>query len=98
LQGDVDANLSAIELILKEAHTKQLDLVLFAELFVTGYDVPPEELKLLSFELGGEALGRIAAMAKDAQVGVAVGYSEVDPTTTTYYNSCVLFDATGNMM
>ena len=100
VRGDTDANLMVVETVMKLARSKGLDLVLFGELFLSGYDICKEEMQNCSFSLNEsneKNLGPIYNIAKENNCGIAVGYSE-DGDDGCLYNSCCLVDANGTLV
>lgn len=95
VKGDVSANLAIVEAILEEASAKHLELVLFPELFLTGYDLKKDDLQALAVS-SPDGLGDLSRLAKQYSCGLAIGYPEIEGTT--YYNSCVLIDSEGNQV
>jgi NAD+ synthase len=87
--GDLDAN--AAKLIAMRARAAELgaDLVVFPELFITGY--PPEDLVLkLAFQAA--ARGRVEALARELAPGPAVLVGTVWPEGGKVYNAVALID------
>jgi predicted amidohydrolase len=94
VRGDVAANLTIVEAVVKECQLKKVDLVLFPELFATGYDCDEEEFQALAFD-PAEDLKYFSELARDTGVAIAIGYPELGGSVL--YNSCVLIDASGNV-
>jgi predicted amidohydrolase len=93
VRGDVEANLAIVEAALTECGHRQIDLVLFPELFLTGYDCSFEEFQTLAQYPAD--LERVAEMARSHNCAIAIGYPEIgDPVL---YNSCALFDSKGRL-
>ena len=108
---DVPANLQTMNDVLVEARAMGVDLVLFPELFLSGYDCRAVAFRRLGLDTaqygrvsrraaleGGAALEplvRISDMARECGVAVAFGYCERGEKER-FYNSCLLFDAEGS--
>ena len=105
---DVAANLQTINDVLVEALAMGVDLVLFPELYLHGYDARALVMRRLALDTslygrisrgaaleggaGLEPLVRISDMARECGVAVAFGYCERGGKER-FYNSCMLFDA-----
>jgi NAD+ synthase len=87
--GDIDANLAKLTLMRARAGALGADLVVFPELFVTGY--PPEDLVLKpAFQRAARA--RVEALAGELGPGPAVLTGTVWPEEGKVYNAVVLVD------
>src|SRR5882762_3549455 len=64
--GDFPGNLARARAARAEAHAAGADLILFSELFITGY--PPEDL-VLKPAFQTDAMEAVAALAKDTNDG-----------------------------
>jgi predicted amidohydrolase len=110
---DVAANLQTINDVLVEALAMGVDLVLFPELYLHGYDARALVMRRLALDTslygrisrgaaleggaGLEPLVRISDMARECGVAVAFGYCERGGKER-FYNSCMLFDAEGSLV
>lgn len=74
--ADVDANLKAILSLVKDSDA---DLVVFPELFLTGY-VIKDDTRTCALELGSEPVRRISAAAKKHRRAVVFGMPEKSPS------------------
>uniref|UniRef100_A0A7S1T8W6 CN hydrolase domain-containing protein n=1 Tax=Tetraselmis chuii TaxID=63592 RepID=A0A7S1T8W6_9CHLO len=94
--GVTSANLTAVEGVLREAATQRnAALVVFPELFLCGYDCSKEQLQEgAAVGLDSDSLTRVAALAAELRVAVALPYAEL-ASQSRLFNSCALFDATG---
>ncbi len=87
VRGDVEANLARMERTIAEA---KADLVVFPELFLTGYSARDEH-KRLAEDLDGPSVGRVRDMAKASGATVVFGMPERDTVKRgVIYNSAVL--------
>jgi predicted amidohydrolase len=100
-------NLATLEKTLVEAKQKGLDLVLFPELFLCGYDTSPSLIRSIARELMAAADGtfceQLRQCAADSGVAVAVGYPEWEPADGDsgdglIYNACCIVDQTGQVI
>jgi NAD+ synthase len=85
--GDIDGNIAKLREMRARAGTLGADLVVFSELFVTGY--PPEDL-VLKPAFPAAARARIEALARDLEPGPAVITGTVWPENGHVYNAVVL--------
>ncbi|MFA5900006.1 MAG: NAD+ synthase [Hyphomicrobium sp.] len=87
--GDIDGNIALVGELRARAASLGADLIVFPELFVTGY--PPEDLVLKpAFALAARA--GVEAFARDAGSGPAVLVGTVWPEAGHVYNAVVLID------
>jgi len=87
--GDLDGNIAMLRKACEEAATLGADLVVFPELFVTGY--PPEDL-VLKPAFAAAARARVEALANDLGDGPGVLVGTVWPQDGHVYNAVVLID------
>ena len=98
LKPDLDANFSTITRFLKEASQKDVDLVVFPELALTGY--PPQDRSTLDYvnqEKTEEALKDLQEMAKDLQISFALGAAWKDQNQV-WRNRAFLVDEKGDIL
>lgn len=87
--GDISGNIALLRSAMGEASAAGADLVVFPELFVTGY--PPEDLVMRpSFTLAARAA--VQALAKEFTDGPAMLLGTVWPEGGAVYNAAVLID------
>jgi NAD+ synthase len=87
--GDIDANVAKLVAMRARAAALGADLVVFPELFITGY--PPEDLVLKpAFQMAARA--RVEALAAELGPGPAVLTGTVWPQDGAVYNAAVLLD------
>ena len=87
--GDLDGNIAKLVEMRAEAHGLGADLIVFPELFVTGY--PPEELVLKpAFQLA--ARRRVEALAAELGPGPGVLTGTIWPEGGKVYNAVALLD------
>ena len=87
--GDLDGNIAKLVEMRARAHTLGADLVVFPELFVTGY--PPEDLVLRpAFQLA--ARRRVETLAAELGPGPGVLTGTIWPEEGNVYNALVLLD------
>ena len=93
VRGDVEANVCILEAVLKDCKIKGIDVVLFPELFLSGYDLSIEEFHTIAFNYEDDFV-YICDLAKENNCAIAVGYPEL-VDNTVLYNSCILIDSSG---
>ena len=93
----ITSNTSTIATIAAEARANDVDIILFPELFLTGYNIPPARQKQLAISQHGEEMSVLRCIASTNEVAIAFGYAENDPNEECdkTYNSCILLDGTG---
>jgi NAD+ synthase len=87
--GDIDGNIAKLREMRARAAGLGADVVVFSELFVTGY--PPEDL-VLKPAFPAAARARLEALAADIGPGPAVLTGTVWPENGHVYNAVVLID------
>jgi predicted amidohydrolase len=97
-KGDPSSNLKKMSSAIKEASAKGADLVCFAELFYSGYDIDKETLENLAVYFDGPETAKIREMAKEYGIHVFFSYPERDRETGKVYISAMLIDDAGNIL
>ncbi len=87
--GDIEANAGKLVAMRRDAAARGADLVVFPELFVTGY--PPEDL-VLKPAFQAAARRRVEELARELGPGPAVLVGTVWPEGGKVYNAAVLLD------
>jgi NAD+ synthase len=87
--GDIQGNLKRARAALEQARALGADLVLFSELFITGY--PPEDL-VLKPAFQTDAMDAVKALAKDTAGGPGVLIGTPWVQDGALYNAVVLLD------
>lgn len=96
IRGDVRAVCDVVKRTLEQAATLELDIVVFPELFLQGYDTGVEALRLLAVKIDSDEIAELRAMAFRYELAIAIGYAERDDDII--YNSCCLIDAGGSVV
>ena len=93
LVGDVWGNVNKVSHAIKEARAQDADLVLFSELFLSGY--PPEDLVLHANFIADVAKGieLIAQETKEGKTACLVGAPYYDKDKEKLYNAAFLLEA-----
>jgi predicted amidohydrolase len=92
--GDVPANLATIRRVATHAATEGARLVVFPELFTTGYNMG-SRLRELAEPVPGPSLDAIGAAAADAGIAILTGFCERDGERL--FNSAVLVERDGGL-
>ena len=76
------------------------ELLIFPELFLSGYRVPGEKMKMVAEERDGPSFQALSKTARESNIAVLYGYPEVDRSSGTpvYYNSAQLIDRDGTSL
>ena len=90
VMGDIPGNLARARAARRVAHAAGADLILFSELFITGY--PPEDL-VLKPAFQSDAMEAVKAFAKDTADGPAVLIGTPWVKEGALYNGVALLDA-----
>ena len=97
---DGECNLPKMKEELSKAAAVGAELLIFPELFLTGYHVPGEEMKRLAEERDGASFRELSRTARESNIAVLYGYPEVDRSSgaPVYYNSAQLIDRDGTSL
>ena len=90
--GHIEASLAVMRQTAATALAQGAGLVIFPEMFLTGYNVGAAVFKLAE-PVDGPSFQRAAAIARQAGVALLYGYPERDGDAV--YNSALLIDRTG---
>lgn len=97
VEGDKEANLSKLVEGVHDAARRGADMVVFPEMYLTGYP-PTLEVATLAEPVEGESLQRVARVARQHGIHVVVGFPELDASTSAVYNSAAFIDRTGQVV
>ncbi|OBC12090.1 carbon-nitrogen hydrolase [Mycobacterium sp. 852013-50091_SCH5140682] len=92
--ADVQANLARLVETVRTAAICGAELVVFPEMYVTGYNIGERDVRSLAEPVDGPAIAFIRQVARDASVHVCVGYPELGDGGKIY-NSAVICDPRG---
>ena len=98
--GDVSFNLKRMKEQMNKASAVGAEMILFPELFLSGYCVPAEQMKKMAEERNGPSFQELSKAAKEANIAVLYGYPEVDRSSGSevFYNSAQLIDKDGSAL
>ena len=91
--GKVDKNLEIIHRSAFSASRQGADLIIFPELFLTGYNIGNASHSLAE-PADGPSCHKVAGIAHEADIALLYGYTE--RLNTDVYNSALLVDRDGN--
>ncbi len=86
---DKEKNLKEAEKIVKEAAAKGTDVVLFPEMFPTGYTVF-DKLEELQEDMNGFSVQRFVSLAKEYHMMIIFGFVEKNPNGKPFNSSCII--------
>ncbi len=90
------ANIALIGTAACAAATMGAQLIVFPELFVTGYNIPADAIAQLAEELTGDIVRNIAAIATAHRIAIIFGMPE--KAGTAIYNTAVAISANGELL
>lgn len=93
---DKQANLARALAAMETAHGKGASLILFPEMFLTGYLIKDKLVELAESPQDGPALTALRAKAKELSMGVLVGLPVANPQGKPY-NAIVMIDRDGSV-
>eukprot|EP00128_Syssomonas_multiformis_P003035 Colp12_sorted_trinity150504_noHs@26724 len=94
---DIAHNLERMKSAVKSA-SRKADLILFPELFLSGYDIGTAETHARAMDLNQDAtIQQIKQLAKQWDISISVGYPEKSECGKIY-NSCALFGRDGSLL
>lgn len=98
--GNVPENLKRMKEVIRRAAAVGAALVVFPELFLTGYHLSPSQVHSLAEERNGTSFRELSAAAREACVAVLYGYPELDRSTGApqYFNSAQLLGSDGSSL
>lgn len=101
--GDTNAieyYLTRMEEVVKAAKKLDAQLISFAELYVTGYAVSPQEAHSLAEACDGPIMQRVSQIAKENELAIICPYPEKATVNgeTHYYDAMVLFNKDGTLL
>ena len=99
---DKEHNLSLMKDQIKRASSDKVKLIIFPELFTTGYCLPKgsEDIERLAETQNGPSFQKISQWASEYQIGIIYGYAEKEDKDGSiyYYNSAQFIDKQGSSL
>jgi 5-aminopentanamidase len=93
--GDVAANLTTIEQCCLSAQSLKVDVVVFPELFLSGYNIG-DEVETLAEGIDGSLVGALQKMAIKCGLAIITGFAERHGSDL--YNAAIAIDAHGQII
>ena len=92
--GNQSVNLEKARNLITEAVGRNVQLLVFPEMYLTGYALEEQTLKHAQF-LDSSALSEVCGLAKKNSIALAMGYPELDRQSGRVHNSVCLVDRNG---
>ena len=89
-------NLSIAEQAIRQAAAQGAQVILFPELFLTGYSLGDRALEMAE-ALDGPSIRRVAEWAAQRQMAVIMGFAELSPDGRAAYDSAFVVDPWGRV-
>lgn len=94
---DKEGNLARAIRAMEKAHAKGASLILFPEMFLTGYMIRDKLAELAEALEDGPAVSALRARARELSMGVVVGLPVADAPGDKPHNSVVFIDRDGSL-
>ena len=94
---DKEGNLTRAIRAMEEAHAKGASLILFPEMFLTGYMIRDKLAELAEALEDGPAVSALRAKARELTMGVVVGLPVLDQEGGKPHNSVIFIDRDGTI-
>ena len=91
---DLEGNLARLRAAAREAAAQGADLLVFPEMYASGYNIGAARAAELAEDADGRIAGQVAQAARDCGLGILYGYPERNPAGKPY-NSVQLIDRQG---
>lgn len=95
--GDKADNLNTSSSLIARAAMEGAHLVLFPELFLTGYSLK-KGLRELAEEISGPSIARLANLAETNRIHICMGFAERDSQSASIFNSLVCLSEKGKIL
>lgn len=97
IRNNIQESINILQSIVYESSLKSLDIILFPELFLSGYDIGVEQLKSLAINQNSNEIKYICNLAKEHHIAICLGYSELSDDGIIY-NSAILINGLGEIV
>ncbi|MBU2732685.1 carbon-nitrogen hydrolase family protein [Acidithiobacillus ferridurans] len=94
---NIPARLNKLKDVVISAVSQHVDLLVFPEMYLTGYAIGLEAVKILAEFANGASMQSIAACARAAQLNIVYGYPERDQAGFVY-NSINVISSSGELL
>ncbi|MFX0202830.1 MAG: carbon-nitrogen hydrolase family protein [Candidatus Hodarchaeota archaeon] len=96
IQGNPTSNLNRAIPMMKAAQQADCDLIVFPEMFLTGF-ISKDQLLELAEPLDGPSILKLCTLAKNHDLGIIMGLPEMDPRTKKVYNTALAIEPDGTV-
>ena len=96
--GDLQANVQALHAVLVRASQGRANLVVFPEMWLTGYDISKDLTHSLAITQDGPVMRQIGDWCRTLRVAACFGYPERDEASGAVYNSAALVGEQGALL
>ena len=97
LWGEKAQNLEKATGLIKAAAQQNARLVLFPEMYLTGYALE-DDIQQRAEAVSGPSIDALAQMAKTNQICICMGFPELDPASRQIFNSLVCLSDRGDIL
>ncbi len=95
--GETARNIEKAADLIRRAAEQDAALVLFPEMYLTGYALG-EKTRKLAVKVAGSVIDELAQMAKTNQIFICMGFPELDPVSRKIFNSLVCLSDQGEIL
>lgn len=95
--GEKAQNIEKASGLIKCAAEQNAGLVLFPEMYLTGYALG-DNIHQLAEAVSGPGIDELAQIAKTNQICICMGFPELDPASCKIFNSLVCLSARGDIL
>lgn len=95
--GEAARNIEKASGLISRAAAQEAGLILFPEMYLTGYALGDKTHKL-AVSVAGPVIDELALIAKKNQICVCMGFPELDPVTRNIFNSLVCLSDQGEIL
>lgn len=89
-----EKNISAVINVLKKCKKKAVDLVVFPELFITGYEIK-DNINILAEPIDGPSIKKLRKAALEFCINIIIGFPE--RSDNQFYNTAILIKKNGEI-
>ena len=82
--------------VLDNAHNNQCDLIVFPEMFLTGF-IFSSRLQEYASPLDSPNIQQLCTLAEEHGLGIVIGFPELDTQTKQVYNSAIAIESNGKI-
>ena len=93
IQCDFCHAFESVTAALQLAQQDEVDIILFPELYLCGYDISAEQMRQYSITQDSPEMNTLCELAREYRIALGMGYAERE--SDNLYNSCCLIDFDG---